>query len=872
MLCPKCLLNAGLSTQAKAGVDGAVVIPGAQGLSKGHPQPGEQFGHYRMVRLLGQGGMGVVYEAEDLETGRRVALKILGQALDSPDARKRFLQEGQLAASINHPNSVYVFGTEEIAGTPVIAMELVAGGTLYDRVLKNGPMPVTEAVDSILQIINGLEAAQQIGIFHRDIKPSNCFVDGEGTVKIGDFGLSITTAVRTESNLTEAGTLFGTPAFSSPEQLRGDELTVSSDIYSVGVTLYYLLTGHVPFEAANVVKLLATVLESRPESPEKWNPNIPKGLSRLVLRCLEKNSRERFASYPKLREALLPYAKTAPTPAKLSVRFLAGCIDTSLLVSVCFQLAQILTAHGWELVGTVVFWAIILSYYSLLEGIWGTTAGKALFGLRTVNVSGNPPGLWRALFRCFVFGVVSMLGVDMVGGIVGDHLNSETMEGLMATGVWFSLLALTFTTARRRNGFAGIHDLASRTRVTSKTDHARRVTFSKESEAQPDSKMLPLIGPYHILDKVGISDDSEVLLGYDARLLRKVWIRKLPFGVPAVSTELRNLARPGRLRWLSGRRSLEESWDAYEALSGQPLLHLISKRKDWSQVRFWLFDLATEIQSSQNSSTPASLSLDRVWITADRRAKLLDFVPPGISGDLSAENRVSDIPPTGTEFLRQVASSALMGKMMTVQQACNDSISMPLPLHARSLLEELKSNADLNLIIDHLRSLLGKTTKVARMRRLGLVVAAIWFPVLMTTFVMFPDLTTAPYNRGIGFALSLTWSYTLSLVIVPGLAAALVFRGGALFRAFGIAVVRYDGKVASRGRIFLRNLITWIPFLVMPVPITIQLFGLTQEFVSNWPGPGWLVIAIPVLPTLISLMLPKRSLQDWLAGTYLVPR
>ena len=98
------------------------------------PQPGDQFGHYRLARLLGQGGMGVVFEAEDLENGRRVALKILSQALDSPEARKRFLREGQIAASINHPNSVYVFGTEEIAGTPVIAMELVGGGTLRDRV------------------------------------------------------------------------------------------------------------------------------------------------------------------------------------------------------------------------------------------------------------------------------------------------------------------------------------------------------------------------------------------------------------------------------------------------------------------------------------------------------------------------------------------------------------------------------------------------------------------------------------------------------------------------------------------------------------------------------------------------------------------
>jgi eukaryotic-like serine/threonine-protein kinase len=149
-----------------------------------------------------------------------LALKVLGQALDSPEARQRFLREGRLAASINHPNSVYVYGTEEIGGTPVIAMELVPGGTLQERVAGRGPRAVAEAVDAVMQIIAGLEAAQALGILHRDIKPSNCFEDVDGTAKIGDFGLSIST-VRTDTNVTAHGVLLGTPAFSSPEQLQG---------------------------------------------------------------------------------------------------------------------------------------------------------------------------------------------------------------------------------------------------------------------------------------------------------------------------------------------------------------------------------------------------------------------------------------------------------------------------------------------------------------------------------------------------------------------------------------------------------------------------------------------------------------------------
>src|ERR1017187_7247645 len=137
-LCPKCLLQAALPTQAGEPKTEKVAAPTPM-RSRGLPQPGEQLGHYRIVRLLGEGGMGAVFDAEDLESGRRVALKVLSQKLDSPEARERFFREGRMAASINHPNSVYIFGTGEIGGTPFIAMELVAGGTLQDRVRAKGP-------------------------------------------------------------------------------------------------------------------------------------------------------------------------------------------------------------------------------------------------------------------------------------------------------------------------------------------------------------------------------------------------------------------------------------------------------------------------------------------------------------------------------------------------------------------------------------------------------------------------------------------------------------------------------------------------------------------------------------------------------------
>src|SRR5678816_280601 len=266
-LCPKCLLKLGLASQL-----GSTSLPASPGNSGPPPVMPFEFGSYRIERLLGEGGMGAVYAAEDLASGRRVAVKVLGHSLDSPDTRKRFLREGRLAASINHPNSVYVYGTEEIDETPVITMELIPGGTLQERVKEGGPLPVGEAVDAILQVIAGLETAHAVGILHRDIKPANCFIEPSGTVKVGDFGLSISTLSRGDSALTLAGSILGTPEFSSPEQLRGEELNVRSDIYSVGMTLYYLLTGTTAFRADNVVQLLTTVLEKAPRPPSELRP------------------------------------------------------------------------------------------------------------------------------------------------------------------------------------------------------------------------------------------------------------------------------------------------------------------------------------------------------------------------------------------------------------------------------------------------------------------------------------------------------------------------------------------------------------------------------------------------------------------------
>src|SRR5215471_5275380 len=441
---------------------------------------GQRFGPYLIVRPIGKGGMGQVYEAEETDSGRRVAVKILSRGIGDDEERERFLQEGRLAASLSHPNTVYVFGTTEVQGFPVITMELAPSGTLKDLVVPGTPMPAARAVDAILQVIAGLEAAAAIGILHRDVKPSNCFVAGDGRVLVGDFGLSIATLARTGAAGDGPATILGTPGFASPEQLRGGALDVRSDIYSVGATIYYLLTGKAPFDDPDLQTMMTRVATEAPPALTLSRSDLPPRLAGVVAKCLAKKPGDRYASYAALQAALEPFRSADIKPAPLGRRFLAGLLDGWIAswpaIPLNMYLGSILDARNradllWAQLPTTV---CVFAYYTILEGRFGCGAGKALMNLRVVDETHAAPGLRKALLRALILlmpgNVINLaLGFAALPPAGRPPLAADNMMAPILAAVsivlGITVLAVMFSTARRRNGLAGLHDLATKTRV-----------------------------------------------------------------------------------------------------------------------------------------------------------------------------------------------------------------------------------------------------------------------------------------------------------------------------------------------------------------------------------------------------------------------
>src|SRR5205809_1338897 len=250
-------------------------------------------GRYRILRKLGTGGMANVYLAEDQELGRRVAIKILNERHANDDQFiERFRREAKNAAGLSHPNIVSIYDRGEAEGTYYISMEYLEGRSLKELILARGPAPIPVAIDYARQVLAALRVAHRQGLVHRDIKPHNVLVDGEGRLKVTDFGI----ARAGPSQMTEEGSIIGTAQYLSPEQAKGAPVDQTSDLHSVGVVLYELLTGGLPFGRDTPVEIAMKHLSSAPEPPSVKRAEIPRDLDLVVLRALAKDAGDRYQS------------------------------------------------------------------------------------------------------------------------------------------------------------------------------------------------------------------------------------------------------------------------------------------------------------------------------------------------------------------------------------------------------------------------------------------------------------------------------------------------------------------------------------------------------------------------------------------------
>jgi uncharacterized RDD family membrane protein YckC len=437
-------------------------MPAVEATPTEHLAAGTRLAHYVVEEPLGEGAMGVVYRGHDSALDRPVAIKVLRGELTSPALLERFFREARAAARVNHPNLAHVYFVGQEAERAFFVMELLPGENLEQHVARRGPLPLGEAVDVLVQAARGLGAAHGAGVVHRDVKPSNVIRQPDGLVKVTDFGLA--RSLDAEVRSTQAGQVLGTPTYMSPEQCRGEEADARTDVYSLGLTGYFLLAGSDPFPGPGLGAVLNAQMNRPLPALREARTDLPAQVDATLARLAAKDAGDRP---PDMRAAASLLETLRPRdvhPAPLAIRVVAALVD-GLLALVLFAA---LMFGGLHLFGVdprgdtpfpseMVLGAVWLAL-NLGGEIWrGQSPGKWFFALEVVDAGGAPAStrqlVLRYLLRYPLF-ALGLSGITMLGPRIG-----YVAQGLEAVAILAALLVWA-----RTRGLT-LSDVVTRTRV-----------------------------------------------------------------------------------------------------------------------------------------------------------------------------------------------------------------------------------------------------------------------------------------------------------------------------------------------------------------------------------------------------------------------
>lgn len=439
-------------------------------LSESDELPQDHYGHFRLDRKLGVGGMGSVYRALDTSLQRFVAVKVMRQPNQTVDSRvAAILREAIAQARLNHPNVVTIYYVGREGEEPFLAMELLPGPTLAEKLKQEGKIPYADAIRYGIQVVSALDHASQFGIVHGDIKPANLLLTLDNNIKLSDFGLSSNT---TSENRTES--VSGTPAYFAPELLQCSN-TIQSDMYALGVTLFELVFGRTPFalQGDTVRERLSTHITATIDFPQVWPNQIPREFASVVLRLLAKKPEDRYRSYDELLEDLQAIEPVSTTTAGMASRVMAYLVDQLFLLVCLLPFAIVILllrdrafkAFQW-MVPIIAFISLIVPaiYLTFIYRGW-RSIGRYLFQLRIVEENGLTPRREQMVTREVLRNAISWIGPLVI------YLTLY-YEGI---GRWPDLALVLFVAtdaalAIFRKDRQSLHDYLSRTRVVLATE------------------------------------------------------------------------------------------------------------------------------------------------------------------------------------------------------------------------------------------------------------------------------------------------------------------------------------------------------------------------------------------------------------------